>query len=245
MSFCFTTLFLKKALAEANELPELAVFEQGRQNKESYVLFCSKFLPGVTGNGTFKTGCCTMKLSEYCSKSDEAMTFLILSNNWEPWKKMIQMKKDNGATAAKRLEDCGVKQKYFKETKGRGHSWSDEGKLYFNEIYDRIEEDRTHNGDTFDKYFLEIMKKESNEGKRLEKLKTKQSKPESGKIVLRNDYVPNLESRKRSECAEVLYRNNGYSDSMSASKKQRYEYDEESIASKQAQKLGAKKATSV
>jgi hypothetical protein len=180
-----------------------------------------------------------MKLSEYCSKSDEAMAFLILANNWEPWKFMIQTRKEQGATGAKRLEECGVKQKYFKETKGRGHSWSKEGKLYFNQIYDSISKDRDHNGELFDNEFLEYMKKESNEGKRLEKLKTKLIKPESEKVVIRNDYVPKAERSKRIGTASIFSTNNHFCADLSASKKQRYECEELSIASEQAQKLGA------
>jgi hypothetical protein len=45
-----------------------------------------------------------------------------------------------------------VKQKYFKETwtKGRGHSWSNDGKSYFNnesydESYNRVTKDRNPN----------------------------------------------------------------------------------------------------
>jgi hypothetical protein len=227
------------ALTESNQLPELADFEKGRHNKEVYMLFCSSFLPGVTGSGAFKNACCTMKLSDYCSKSDEAMTFLILANNWEPWKTMIQAKRDQGATGAKRLEECGVKQKYFKETKGRGHSWSNDGKLYFNESYDRISNDREDNGEIFDNEFLEYMKKESNEGKRLEKLQTKQSKPDCEKIVIRNDYVPKADWSKRISSTNLFSTNSEFGESMSALKKQRYECDEHSIATEQAQKLGA------
>jgi hypothetical protein len=78
---------------------------------------------------------------------------------------MLEAKKKQGATVANRLKDCGVKQKYFKENKGCGHSWSDEGLLYFNKMYDRIEAGRETYGADFDKLFLEFMKKESNEGK--------------------------------------------------------------------------------
>jgi hypothetical protein len=226
-------------LAESNKLPALEELEKGRANKETYKLFCSKFLPGVMGSGTFKVGSCTMKLTEYCSKSDEAMTFLILANNWEPWKMMIEAKKTQSAIATTRLEDCGVKQKYFKETKGRGHSWSDEGKLYFNDMYDRIEEDRENNGYGFDNYFLDFMKKESNEGKRLEKLQLKQTKPEAEKIKLRNDNEPKTNKSYRNDDESFKSKNGAFSDSVRATKKTRIEYDDESIAIEQAQRLGA------
>jgi hypothetical protein len=202
------------------------------------MLFCSSFLPGVTGSGTFKNACCSMKLSEYCTKSDEAMTFLILANNWDPWKAMI-LGKEQGLRGARKLEECGVKQKYFKETKGRGHSWSNDGKMYFNEAYDRISNDRERNGEIFDRDFLSFMKKESNEGKRLEKLQTKQSKPESEKIAIRNDYVPKQERSKRSNSMNQIITNNDFNESNSALKKLRYECEEQSIASEQAKKFSA------
>jgi hypothetical protein len=220
-------------------LPELEELEKGRRNKDTYKLFCSKFLPGVTGSGTFKVGCCKMKLSEYCTKSDEAMTFLILANNWEPWKMMVESRKTQRNIGATRLEDCGVKQKYFKETKGRGHSWSDEGKIYFNEMYDRIKTDRDTYGVDYDKYFLEFMKKESNEGKRQEKLQTKIGKPETEKIKLRNDIEDDVDNSNRNEDHSFKSSNGIYCDSVRASKKQRCEFDDESIANEQAQRLGA------
>jgi hypothetical protein len=224
---------------EEDRLPELAVFEEGRKNRETYIFFCTNFLPGVTGSGMFKNACCTMKLSEYCTKSDEAMTFLILANNWEPWKMMIETKRLQGSGGTKRLEQCGVKQKYFKETKGRGHSWSNEGKLYFNEIYDKISKDRECNGEKFDKEFLDFMKKESNEGKRLEKLQTKQSTPELERISIRNDYVPKADRSKRYSDLNLCTTNNDSNDNMIQSKKLRYEGDEESITREIAKRLGA------
>jgi hypothetical protein len=111
--------------------------------------------------------------------------------------------------------------------------------FFFNKIYDKIEEDREHNGEMFDKDFLEYMKKESNEGKRLEKNQMKQRKPELGKIVLQNDYVPKVELSKRHVSLNLLRTNSNCSANLSGSKKHRYQYDEESIASEQAQKLGA------
>jgi hypothetical protein len=152
---------------------------------------------------------------------------------------MIESKRLQGSGGTKMLEECGVQQKYFKETKGRGHSWSNEGKLYFNGIYDRISNDRERNGEMFNKEFLEFMKKESNEGKRLEKLQTKQSKPESERIYIRNDYVPKADRSKRSSDLNQCSTNNDSNDNIIPPKKIRYERDEESIASEIAKRHGA------
>jgi hypothetical protein len=152
---------------------------------------------------------------------------------------MVEARKNQRNIGTTRLEDCGVKQKYFKETKGRGHSWSDEGKLYFNEMYDSIKADRENNGVVFDKYFLEFMKKESNEGKRQEKIQTKQGKPETEKIKLRNDIEDTEYSSKRNVADNFKSSNDEYCESFRASKKHRREFDDESIAIEQAQRLGA------
>ena len=178
-------------LAEQNKLPDLEVLESGRENQEAYLLFCSKFIPAVIGSQQFKKGCCTENLMKYCNISDEAMTFLILANNWEPWKAMIQLKNESNEKKGGSLEDCGVKQKYFKETKGRGHSWSKEGKLYYNRMFDKVQQDRQKNGESFDEYFLEYMNKESDEGKRLEKKEMERKKHgDDEEIVIRMEYIP-------------------------------------------------------
>ena len=39
----------------------------------------------VVGVNIFKKNCCVNNFSDYISKSDEAMAFLILANNWDVW----------------------------------------------------------------------------------------------------------------------------------------------------------------
>lgn len=190
------SLYDHAELVQEKRLPDLETLEKGRESKESYVLFCMKFLPGVTGTQHFKNGCCRKGITELCTISDEVMTFLILANNWEPWMAMITPAAE-GDIQKKKLENCGVKQKYFKETKGRGHSWSREGKIYYNEMYDMIEEDRETNGEDFDLHFLECMKGESEAGKRMEKQSSKHSKHEEERIVIRSVYNKKTKGTKR------------------------------------------------
>jgi hypothetical protein len=212
----------------AKNLPEISSMEEGRKNKEHYTLFCSRFLPGVIGNAPFKAGCCTMKQTDYCSASDEAMTFLILANNWEPWSKMAELKKHDPKA---RLEDCGVKQIYFKDTKGRGHSWSNEGKLYYNDMYDKILEDRNDNGHSFNEHFLEYMKLNSDEGRRLDKHKKRPTVEAPAIIKCRRDVPPLMDG--------AMFSNDEYSNKENGSKKQRFEQTDEEIAIEQARQVGA------
>jgi hypothetical protein len=224
-------------------LPDLAIIEQGRKNQATYTMYCSRFVQGVIGHTAFKTGCVTMKLSEYCSASDEAMTFLILANNWQPWSKMAELRKEDSKA---KLEECGVKQMYFKETKGRGHSWSNEGKMYYNEMYDKVLADREVNGERFDEHFLHYMKNNSEEGKRLEKHKKKVRVDTTPVIRCKRDLPPMWMGARISNSDEYSYRNenmnanesvSGYSDV--GIKKHRREQTEEETASEQARRLGA------
>lgn len=178
-------------------MPELTEMEKLRTNRDIYVTFCYKFLPCVIGNQVFKNGCCTSSIESIATVSDEAMAFLILSNNWEPWLQMMKTPKTNDHS--KGLEDCGIKQKYFKESKGRGHSWSDQGKRYFNHMYDKIALDRKENGSSFNVYFKNRMLKDSEQGKRLEMLESRKKKVKTDYIEVRNDFDFSMFGNKQTD----------------------------------------------
>jgi hypothetical protein len=232
---------------ERKELPELAKFEEGRKCVETYKIFCLRFLPGVIGCAVFKNGCCTAKLSDYSTITDEAMTFLILANNWDPWTKMIELKKE-GTKEVKKLQDCGVKQKYFEETKGRGHSWNDDGKLYYNDMYDKIAADRITNGVAFDEYFLNDMMDNSEEGKRLSDKKNKKPSVRTKRAIeCRRDLPPTITDTKISTSCKTGITDYGVinrsicatrNETISA-KKPRYNTEEEQIATEHTRNLGA------
>jgi hypothetical protein len=227
--FAFIITLFTIDMYSAKTLPEQSTMEQGRKSDVIYTVFCSRFLQGVIGNSVFKTGCCTMNLTDYCSASDEAMTFLILANNWQPWLKIAEMKKRDPKA---KLEDCGVKQLYFKDTKGRGHSWSNEGKMYYNEMYDRVLEDRKENGKDFDEFFLNYMKQNSDEGKRLEKHKKKERVEATPVIKCKRDLPPIMEGTNISNHNVSGYVSKG-------TKKQRCELSDEETAIEQARRAGA------
>jgi hypothetical protein len=219
-----------------NKVPDLMNMERGRGDKETYSLFCSRFLPGVIGNAVFKSGCCSLELSRYSSASDETMAFLILANNWAPWMKMAELRKEDPKA---KLEDCGVKQKYFKDTKGRGHSWSNAGKHYYNEMYDKVVEDRNNNGKNFDIYFLEYMMKNSEEGKRAEKQKNRKTLHTEEAVKCRRDLPPMMGGSPVITTDECSIPEDEGIMMTDASKKRRFENVEERIAREQARRAGA------
>jgi hypothetical protein len=76
------------------------------------------------------------KITTFVTVSDEAMTMLILKNNFDVWSKMVDLA-EMGEENVK-MEKCLDKQLYFEEGKGRGQSWNVQGKMYYNEIYHKI-----------------------------------------------------------------------------------------------------------
>jgi hypothetical protein len=116
---------------------------------------------------------------------------------------------------------------------------SNEGKKYFNLAYDKIEVDRENNGDKFDDDFLEYMRNESEEGKRLDKHQMKKSKPVLETIVIRNDWERSQQRNKRKTSMNLKEMNNELVKEKKGSKKHRRELSDEEIAAEQGQKLGA------
>lgn len=166
-----------------------------RNNTFTYLTFVERFISGVVGNNVFKKNQFTHGMMEFVSVSDEAMTFLILANNWDVWTEMaIDLAGQPEATRkCKTVEECHSKQRYHIDGKGRGYSWSVEGKEYYNQMYTSIEKDRIINGKEFDAIYLKKMISDEmiREGKRFEKRRGGVSKEiVIHKIVrCKNDYI--------------------------------------------------------
>ncbi len=171
----------------SNSLPKLDDFKSGRRNFEVYRIFCERFVQCVIGTGIFKNACYKNNLMDYCTVSDEAITFLILDNNWDSWAAMGEAASNNLSMP---LKECGIPQKYFGDKIGRGHSWSSEGKIAYNEYFDKILLDRNKNGLEFDSYFLDTLQEESAEGMRFRNEKRRKLPKQKVVIQCRNDYVP-------------------------------------------------------
>jgi hypothetical protein len=142
--------------------------ENGRkpENKETYMLFCERYVPCVVGKIKFRTKCYEDNFSDYCSVSDEAMAFLVYANNYDGWVAK--------ATTVASDEDKKPRQKYFDSGKGRGHTYNQDGRRYYNKIYDMIKNDRKEYGVAFDIAFLVHMSRTiASEGKDIRKGKRK------------------------------------------------------------------------
>jgi hypothetical protein len=134
-------------------------------------LLAEKFVQCVVGVNIFKKNCCVKNFSEYISVSDEAMTMLILSNNWDVWSEIARHEiatnpKNLPDIKRKKVEQCVSTQRFHIDGKGRGFSWSPEGKLYYNMCYQQIRNDRELNGKRFDEYFIGEMRTTEEANKR-------------------------------------------------------------------------------
>jgi hypothetical protein len=133
-------------------MPTMDNFEMLRENKECYKIFLEVFVSCVVGKDIFKRAMATKNITTFVTVSDEAMTMLILKNNFALWSEMADLT-EMGEENIK-LEKCLAKQLYFEEGKGRGRSWNVHGKMYYNEIYQKVLVDRSKNGIAFDKAYL-------------------------------------------------------------------------------------------
>ena len=82
------------------------------------------------------------------------MTLLVLANNWEAWEELAMMSKEE--RKKKRVgKSTDLVQKFFEKGDGRGRSWNDEGREYFNSMMYKVKKDREEDGGKFDKKYLE------------------------------------------------------------------------------------------
>jgi hypothetical protein len=135
-------------------MPVIEEFEKLRTSGDNYLMFMEHFVSCIVGKDTFKKFTSIKTISDLVSVSDEAMAMLILKNNYDVWIEIAGKVGAHESTAVK-VDNCQAKQLYFSEGKGKGKSWSNEGKKYFNYLCEKIREDRKERGSVFDKQYLE------------------------------------------------------------------------------------------
>jgi hypothetical protein len=87
-------------------------------------------------------------VSDLCTESDEAMGLLMLENSWDKWMEDFTNEMKGEITTGDKRKQKGREQhrtKYtiqgkMKGTKGSG--WTEEGKVRFNQFFDKVEGDR-------------------------------------------------------------------------------------------------------
>jgi 3-oxoacyl-[acyl-carrier-protein] synthase III len=159
-----------------------------RNNQEMYRIFMEHMVGAVVGKDIFHKWCYFQVPSKYVTASDEAMAMLIFANNYDIWEEMA-LRLADGETKVK-IDDCTSFHRYFKDGKGRGRSWSAEGKRYYNDMFDKVIEDRNIRGEDFDNYFFEQMRDEdtSTTERRKEARKTKARLGKEVVVRCRNDF---------------------------------------------------------
>jgi hypothetical protein len=138
-------------------------FEDLRTNQEIYSIFYDRLIPCVIGRDKYKKHCVVTVPSVYTNEGDEAMTLLILANNYGVWSEISASSKEQGGLPKKKVGDLTSKQRFFVEGQGRGKSWSTEGRQYYNLMFELIRADRTTRGQAFDQYYLEKLQQEDNQ----------------------------------------------------------------------------------
>lgn len=163
------------------------MFKMMRRNYSFYSIFVDKFVSCVIGTNSYKNKKLLQTLQSFCSVSDEAVTFLILENNWDVW---CEIGAEQSGTEKKPMKLCAAKQKFFDPKTGRGYSWNQAGKEYYNMMYDLVKEDRARYGTYFDQQLLTSFTAMNEEGQQNKKeQRRKQIKPQTI-VACKSDYVP-------------------------------------------------------
>jgi hypothetical protein len=206
----FNIPLLLKAMFLDHSLSTLDQYKMGRHNFVVYRTFCEKFIPCVIGMGLFKNSCYIKPFGDYCSVSDEAITFLILENNWDAWVAIGESERDLELRVP--LKATGISQKFFGDKKGRGHSWNSRGKREYNSLFENITDDRNEYGDEFDRSFLKTLQSECDEANRNRCDKRKKDTAEEVEVIhCRSDYVPksqrtNLSLSNKGDASNDVFR---------------------------------------
>lgn len=161
-----------------------------RNNFSCYSLFVEKFVSCVIGTNVFKSSKLFKPLQSFCSASDEAMTFLILENNWDVCSEICA---SEIRTERKPIKSCNTKQKFFDPKVGRGYSWTTAGKDYYNMMFDLIKRDRLIFEQQFDEQLLASFTTLNDEGLRNKREKRRKTATGENTIVVckcKSDYVP-------------------------------------------------------
>lgn len=148
-------------LFKKRELPTMKQFEELRVNQEMYSIFFDRFVPCVIGKDKYKKHCLVSPPSAYTNEGDEAMTLLILANNYSVWTEITTLDEQDGQHTQKhRVGDLTSKQRFFVNGQGRGRSWSREGRQYYNLMFELIRADRRLRGENFDNCYLRTLQDE-------------------------------------------------------------------------------------
>jgi hypothetical protein len=150
-----------------------------------YFQFCSTVIPCVIGRAKFKTKC-NIKgnaFSNYCTVTDEAFAILVYTNNYNIWKYKYDL--NTKVVTGDLMEPTHL---FFDSNKGRGNTYNDSGIHFFNELCERIKDDRLRNGTQFDDELLEYMNQQL--GASMKKQKKSDKKQRVKAWVEDSDTIP-------------------------------------------------------
>lgn len=167
----------------AGYIPGRGSFFKMRQKKEAFFFFCDNYLPIVVGKNKFKKQSHNTLISDLATRSDEALVYLMVENNWDRWTEMASHDPPTlFSNIPTKFTERGKKAKEF-------CGWNLEGLTLFNRIMTRVRKDRSSTcGKDVEKAYLEY---------RQEKLLGRKSRQRSsledeniGVIKVKNDLFP-------------------------------------------------------
>ena len=138
-------------------MPSLQAIFLLREDKGTYRWFCDTFLKEIHGKREFDKITTMQNLSDYITVSDEAFALITVQNSYEKIESAITGNSNvkskytkSGATPHGKNELFGFKY----------GGWSKEGILVYNNLFDKIAQDRIKNK-YFDEYFKQYKMKQN------------------------------------------------------------------------------------
>lgn len=120
---------------KVNPPTKLQIFKM-RRKKKAFFFTCDHFLPNIVGKYRFRNFSSQMMMSSLATRSDEALMYLFLENNWERWSDMSKSRPP--------LKESTISTKYsYRGNKAEEFGgWTEEGIKRFNELMEQVENDR-------------------------------------------------------------------------------------------------------
>ena len=157
---------------KGNNIPDLHDIMRGRENTdiediEALYIYFDVVVASQLKSVDWKGSNQYQLVSNLCTESDEAMGLLMLENSWDKWMEDFANEMKGEITTGDKQKQKGRDRHRTKYTiqgkmKGaKGSGWTEEGKVRFNQFFDKVEVDRI-NGKEAEETFKKEMIRRSN-----------------------------------------------------------------------------------
>ena len=129
-------------------LLDVAAMREDRNG--AYTVFCEHVLSHVVGRDIWKRLSHNRVIGDISTVSDEAFALFLLENGWDVWKALA-----DGGTGHKRAQLPTTKYSLRGPGTKKFQGWTEQGITRFNELFDKVKENRLNDEGVFEKDFMQ------------------------------------------------------------------------------------------